>query len=216
MRYLGLIVLLIAQQTSATCFPENHQWVAAQSKSSVSYAQFKSAIAQVQKYYGPIVAKQGATLQINDMWSDGTVNSQAYRSDDNRTWFVDAFGGLARFHGMTQMGFALVLCHEVGHHLGGAPRFNHNTDWASVEGEADYFATTECMRHIAPTASATASQVLGNVLADLGGERHPRMSTPDQHIVPITYEDHPAAQCRFDTYTAGQGDKARPRCWYAP
>ena len=216
MRYLGFLVLLASQQLAATCMPENHQWVAAQTKGSMTYAQFKATIKQVQGYAAPIVAKQGATLKINDMWSDGTVNSQAYRSDDNLTWYVDAFGGLARFHSMTPKGFALVLCHEVGHHLGGSPRFNHNSDWASVEGEADYYATNDCMRHVDPASIDAASQTLGNVLADLGNEHRPKLSTPDLRVVPITYEDHPKAQCRFDTYMAGDKDKDRPRCWFAP
>ena len=42
--------------------------------------------------------------------------------------------------------YAMILCHELGHHLGGAPRFADS--WASVEGEADYFATLKCWRTI--------------------------------------------------------------------
>jgi hypothetical protein len=41
----------------------------------------------------------------------------------------------------------LVVCHETGHHLGGAPRYN-GTDWASNEGQADYFGTLKCMRRV--------------------------------------------------------------------
>jgi hypothetical protein len=34
------------------------------------------------------------------------------------------FGGLARHELVTDDGFMMVVCHETGHHLGGAPRYN--------------------------------------------------------------------------------------------
>ena len=57
------------------------------------------------------------------------------------------FGGLARHPEMTREGFLLVACHEIGHHLGGYPRFAADT-WASVEGEADYYSTSKCARFV--------------------------------------------------------------------
>jgi hypothetical protein len=90
--------------------------------------------------------------------------------------------------------------------------------------------------------TSMAGLALGRLLADLGGEKMPDFDTPDTHKVPRTDDDHPAAQCRLDTYYAGslcgvdfqkdtsdtdptvntcsqeKGDKIgyRPRCWYAP
>jgi hypothetical protein len=45
---------------------------------------------------------------------------------------------------MTKDGFMLVICHETGHHLGGAPR--KGGMWASNEGQSDYYATLSCAR----------------------------------------------------------------------
>ena len=42
--------------------------------------------------------------------------------------------------------FALIACHEIGHHLGGAPKYRGQ--WAANEGQADYFATLKCMREV--------------------------------------------------------------------
>jgi hypothetical protein len=56
------------------------------------------------------------------------------------------FGGLARHSKMTKDGFMLVICHETGHHIGGAPR--KGASWASNEGQADYYATVSCARKI--------------------------------------------------------------------
>jgi hypothetical protein len=50
---------------------------------------------------------------------------------------------------VTPDGFALVLCHELGHHLGGYVMMRDvDKDWASNEGQSDYFATESCAREI--------------------------------------------------------------------
>ena len=46
---------------------------------------------------------------------------------------------------MTEDLLAFVACHEMGHHLGGAPQ-KPMKPWSSAEGQADYFAATKCMR----------------------------------------------------------------------
>jgi hypothetical protein len=50
--------------------------------------------------------------------------------------------------------YAMILCHELGHHLGGAPRFANS--WAAVEGEADYYATLKCWRTVESSLPAFA------------------------------------------------------------
>lgn len=61
---------------------------------------------------------------------------------------VNMYGGLARHPDVTNDGFALVVCHELGHHLGGAPKKLIPNSWASNEGQADYFATLKCFRRV--------------------------------------------------------------------
>ncbi|MBY0414235.1 MAG: hypothetical protein K2Q18_08720, partial [Bdellovibrionales bacterium] len=47
-------------------------------------------------------------------------------------------------------GFVIVLCHEIGHHLGGYPKkqASNEVSWTTTEGQADYFATSKCARRI--------------------------------------------------------------------
>jgi hypothetical protein len=54
---------------------------------------------------------------------------------------------------MTRDAFLGVTCHEVGHHLGGAPIVM--TGLAN-EGQADYFATTKCLRLMFSTENNAA------------------------------------------------------------
>ena len=48
---------------------------------------------------------------------------------------------------ITEDGYALVMCHEIGHHLRGIPKKTFE-GCPSVEGQADYFATLKCLRKV--------------------------------------------------------------------
>ncbi len=178
---------------------------------SMTESAFEDAIAKVMKKFESVVKKDhDANLVINNLWTDATINAQAYQEwhEDPITkkitkyFMVDAFGGLARYPGMTKNGFIAVLCHELGHHIGGAPKYNRN-GWASIEGQSDYWATHHCMKELGIDSKA-AGKALAGVLADLNGERPPKESSPDMTVVTKMLESHPEAQCRLDTYLAGR------------
>ena len=57
-------------------------------------------------------------------------------------------GGLARHKHVTKDGFTLIVCHELGHHFGGAPTYDGETAWASNEGQADTFSVSKCLRRL--------------------------------------------------------------------
>ena len=95
----------------------------------------------------PIIAEMGAKLVMNNNWKSSTVNASAQQSGSN--WQVNMYGGLARHPLVTVDGFMMVVCHELGHHIGGAPRKGGwGSVWASNEGQADYFAGLKCMRRV--------------------------------------------------------------------
>lgn len=110
--------------------------------------QFNHVIDQVNDYFTPIIAARGATLQINRLWDNSTVNASA--QETGSTYILNMYGGLARDPNINIEGFTLVVCHEMGHHLGGAPKESgwFGSSWASNEGEADYYAALRCMRYI--------------------------------------------------------------------
>lgn len=127
-------------------FPENDLRIApgAPQASSLDRATYDGILDRIEAVYAPIVAAHGARLEIDRNWEDSRVNSYARRFWGH--WHVEILGGLARHPKITPDALLLVACHELGHHLGSVPRFVLN--WASVEGEADYFATLKCMRTV--------------------------------------------------------------------
>jgi hypothetical protein len=259
-----------AKANSVSMFPKNNRYIGVGlTDDGISEADFNKVLDKIVAIYNPIVANHGFKLQFNRLWDDGTVNSDTDTEDDK--WVINSYGGLARYKGMTMDGYAGVACHELGHHLGGAPLFS-GTDM-SVEGEADYHVGAKCLRkyfadddnvalmkdqNIDPLVvskctaaflndaqlvaicerSAIAGFVISDILRDLQNEAPIAFNTPDTSQVTQTFEDHPHAQCRLDTYLAGAvcpvssdvefsntdptvgacmtADGARPRCWFAP
>lgn len=190
---------------------------------------FNRVIDKAMAIYGPIVKTRGGTLRINRRWDDPTVNASAEVWGND--WVLNMYGGLARHAAVTEEGFALVVCHEMGHHLGGFPRYP-GLPWASNEGQSDYFAVTKCLRKAFPAAApvdvdpvaakrcaaafpkgadrdACLSGALGGMsiarlFQDLdGATAPPKFETPDRSQVAATYDDHPDTQCRLDTYLQG-------------
>jgi hypothetical protein len=241
----------------------------------ITEAQYNDIMDRIQKQYVDVVKAKGGTLVINRLWSDATVNSSAEQQGGN--WIINMYGGIARHPDTTYEGEALIACHEMGHHLGGAPKLSSfGGTWASNEGQADYFATLKCLRQlflqddnsalvakmaIDPlvqkdcTAQFTqqadqdicmriskSGESVAYLFQDLTkSSTRPKFDTPDTSEVKSTNDDHPATQCRMDTYLAGdicqvpytvansdtdfkvgscvQGTDAlgfRSRCWFSP
>ena len=112
---------------------------------SVTEADFIRILSILKKIYSPVIkAKSGYDLVVVSDWQDGTVN--AYATREVESWNIFVPGGIARAKGMTRDSFALIVCHELGHHLGGAPRTFLYNGWPSAEGQADYWATSKCLK----------------------------------------------------------------------
>lgn len=117
---------------------------------NMTEARFNEIINQVVGIYEPIVRSHGGTLIAIRSWTNNTVNAQAYQIGSN--WYIEMFGGLARAPEITDDGFALVACHEMGHHLGGFPFYQSGATWAASEGQADFFASQACARQLWDTS----------------------------------------------------------------
>ncbi len=112
----------------------------------ISQKQFNQVMDRMEKLYGPEIKARGGRLVLKRLWDNATVNASAERSGND--YILNMYGGLARHESITQDGMALVVCHEMGHHIGGAPKYDGGSDWASNEGQADYFANLKCLRRM--------------------------------------------------------------------
>lgn len=143
---LSLSSLSLTNVESHKCLfaPENDLYLFdnVENLASMDEAGFNAAIDAVVNVYAPIIASHGGTLKVNRLWTDSTVNASAQQSGSS--WILNMYGGLARRDEITVDGFQMVVCHELGHHLGGFPFKSSFSAWAASEGQADYFATQAC------------------------------------------------------------------------
>lgn len=115
----------------------------------ITEEEFNKALDLIHEVYAPIISEKGGTLDISRQWTNDTVNASAQRM--GTTYRINMYGGLARHPEMNMDGFTLVACHELGHHLGGAPKIGGwFSNWASNEGQSDYFAGLQCLRRLWP------------------------------------------------------------------
>jgi hypothetical protein len=106
---------------------------------------FNQVLNTLSKIYSPVIlARGGYPLLMKGDWHSSVVN--AYATREVNSWKVLVAGGIARSKGMTNDSLALIVCHELGHHLGGAPRTFLFEGWPSAEGQADYWAASKCMK----------------------------------------------------------------------
>ena len=148
----------------------------------IQEAQFHKVLDTVEAIYRPLAAAQGKVLQVNRLWTDPTVNANA--SPSGGKWVLNLYGGMARHEAVTMDGFALVVCHELGHLLGGAPKHaGAFLGWSTIEGQADYYASLKCVRQVFadPSAGAFTRVTDGDGVAQRGCEA--AFSRPEERAV---------------------------------
>lgn len=229
----------VACAAAGPCYPTNNIYLPdGVLPSAIARYDYDNMLNKFEQFWNPQLALRGQKLDIKRKWADGTVNADTYPEGMNIV--INAYGGFPRYPGMTIDAYQLVICHELGHHLGGAPHYS-DAMWASVEGEGDYFSTLVCAKVMGMSAARirAAAIVLSKSLARMSGDRIPSPSTPDRSVVRRTDENHPGAQCREDTLLNGlacpykgplsnrdprvnscynylSGVGVRPRCWFKP
>lgn len=121
-----------------------------------------STISNFKKIFSPYVKKRtGKELIIINKWEESKVNAHATKDEkDNPVIVIN--GGMVRHPDMKKEGLYFILCHELGHFFGGAPRqFRGRSEirsWSSAEGQADYFAATKCLPKIFSHSELTGLQ----------------------------------------------------------
>jgi hypothetical protein len=148
--------LLLTQHiySSEICFPKNNLRYGLKQKNNtgVKLYELTEIVSNFEKIFGTYIKNTfKKKIIINTEWENDRVNAFATR-DDNNNPVINILGGMVRHPDMTKDGMYLILCHELGHQLGGAPKKFRGTSqkrsWSSAEGQADYFSVTKCLPKI--------------------------------------------------------------------
>ncbi|MCB0351662.1 MAG: hypothetical protein KDD38_10795 [Bdellovibrionales bacterium] len=209
--------------------------------------------------YNPAMIGGGFGASSAELTIEVTTDQSTYKRSPY--YLLSLTGRFAKHERMTEDALAMLICHEIGHAIGGSPTLKRtHVDFnlpISVEGQADYFAARDCFNRVAKrilvqeemnypdsiraVCEANADpgghsideciRIIGagyqlqsvvvsirNSFSNGAGELFPdpikKASTSLVDITKETFEGHPEAQCRMDTYVAGALNKPRPGCWY--
>jgi hypothetical protein len=248
MRILAILFLLFTScgARAESIFPENdlHLYDNLNSKAGIDESTFGQVIAAGEDSYRKAEAVQrNEKLIVNRKWNEKIINANVNRDKKYEgTVEINMYGGLARRQEITPAGFAIVLCHELGHAYAGAPYVYTPTE-LSAEGLADWYSTRHCLKRVwerVPTLQKLAASYepfieencvpgdslcrnglegargLTNLLGFiLGDDELAAFETPDPFETDKTILSYPkTVQCRLDSYAAGVFAKLKPVCWF--
>jgi hypothetical protein len=137
-------------------------------------------------------------------------------------------GGTTRVEGMTKDAYAAVICHELGHVLGGAPyQTIHGAEWVSAEGQADFFAASVCLPRYFKNLGMNAHDISARVekagyemlssLAPFGSGTRDEVDSLQrfyelhEKIENTLINNYPSLQCRYETF---RNSLKRSDCWF--
>jgi hypothetical protein len=194
---------------------------------------WESSLSEFENHFAPVVRQHGAELKIERLWQSDADGGRCSRSQDGKLWNLHIYGEMARAKGTTTDSFAILLCHELGHHLAGYPFYSqYHYEWAAAEGQAEYWAAQACLRDLwsatpevnshflqvdAPQCDAAFDTTPERLICRRTlkaieswaryqvkkGGRVPSPERPDPTRVKELKVAHPAAQCRIDSLVQG-------------
>ena len=122
--------------------------------------------------------------------------------------------------------FLFIYCHELGHFIGGAPyKKNPGSRWASTEGQADYWATSVCLRKAlkvdADKYKKKVSELSIGFFKKMRRIIGSEASKLDFYALPIASKieskkfdsEYASFQCRYEIHMAGARRLPPPACW---
>lgn len=152
---LSLFIIFLTLVTSLSSF-------AAQKR--ISRHNFNEVVRIIDSIYSREFENRNVSLYIDATWNSDVFNAFAYRPRPY-IWEIQVNGALGRSKEMTPDAFAFILCHEMGHHIGGIPKAKE-TSWAAAEGQADYFSASRCLKKVLSSYAAKNWET-GNISFDI-------------------------------------------------
>ncbi|WP_127717380.1 hypothetical protein [Halobacteriovorax sp. HLS] len=209
---------------------------------SITQDQFNAVPKVVLEQMQQEIESSGLEISLNLDFESPTVNAGASRK--NGKGVINLHGGYAKISPMTVETFALTVCHELGHLIGGMPKVMPTHKY-STEAQSDYFATNYCLKKFLKGRvkeveipkfhrdlcqqkyNSTEELVLCYNLMKISIDQlavdnylKPKQSHNDplsldsSKIALTQYNDYPPVSCRYTTYIYGALDFERPTCWF--
>lgn len=135
-------------------------------------------------------------------------------------------GGMTRLPEMTEDAYAAIVCHEIGHIIGGEPRQTIvGANWSSAEGQSDFFSASVCLPRYFKSLGVSALEIpvrieaagfdMLNTFKKYDSNSVDKTLSRTRGFMPATGETlintYPSLQCRYENF---KNPSQRAACWY--
>lgn len=210
MKALILIFFIYAGRGEALCLPPTSSSI--KNNTIINATMIESAASEFTEATGHLLSP-GEKLTITFEALNPGINAEIIKSGSGPV--IKVLGGMLKHPEMNKHALTLLLCHELGHYLGGPPLKSRN-GWSSTEGQADYYSGETCARYIGLSEENLLDGALNltRIYSEVTLESAPILGSCDENRVSRTHYGYPKVQCRLDTIIAGWNNERRPACWF--
>lgn len=210
MKALILVFFIYAGRGETFCLPPTSSTM--KSTTIINAAMIESAASEFSDVAENLLPT-GEKLTITFEALNPGINAEIVKSGAGPV--IRVLGGMLKHPEMNKAALSLLLCHELGHYLGGPP-LKSRTGWSSTEGQADYFSGETCARHLGLSEENLLDGALNltRIYSEVTFESPPVIESCDETRVTRIHYGYPKVQCRLDTIIAGWRNERRPACWY--
>lgn len=188
---------------------------------------FYTIPARIISLFYPEMQKNNQVIQLDARWDSPYFGAGITR--DENIYSMMILAGTTRIKDFTQDAYAALVCHELGHVLGGYPKQSiPHAEWASSEGQSDYFAASVCLPRYFKAIGLGDDQISSKVekagfemlhsfkafnsgVDDGFGNEIIRYYEHTYKASSTLINQYPSLQCRYENF---RDPKQRPSCWF--
>ena len=226
---IGLFLILFSGKLAAlTCPLDNPGYFCITPEMSpqtpVQLFEFYNIPNKILSLFSKELKVKGYPLKLDAQWESPYFGAGMIFHENQFRMMI--LGGTTRVEEMTLDAYAATVCHELGHVLGGAPfQTIPNSQWASAEGQADFFAASICLpRYFSMSEKENTKKIVERVesagfemmmvMAKIETSQNIkfiRHKKDETKVSETLINNYPSLQCRYENF---RNPSIRPACWF--
>jgi hypothetical protein len=190
--------------------------------SQIDIVKFYNIPTQILQLFKTEVAQKPYPIVLNAEWESPFFGAGVSLYENNFRLMI--LGGTTRIAGLTPDAYAAIVCHELGHVIGGSPfQTIQFAEWSSAEGQSDFFAANVCLPRYFRSLNETEDNIPARI-EEAGykmiqsfsevikeGDAPARFKADTTKTDVTLINNYPSLQCRYENF---RKLGTRPACWF--
>ena len=190
--------------------------------SQIDIVKFYTTPAQILQLFKTELAQKPYPIVLNAEWESPFFGAGVSLYENNFRLMI--LGGTTRIAGLTPDAYAAIVCHELGHVIGGSPfQTIQFAEWSSAEGQSDFFAANICLPRYFRSLNETEDKISARIeeagysmiksfsQAIKEGDGFIRFKADTTKTTATLINTYPSLQCRYENF---RNPSVRPGCWF--